>query len=235
MFDATGIAGARLHEASNGKEIVMRHLGPSSLATFWWDLTYLLAQLSTDERPGIADLALPVETAMNVLRARRAEYEKKQEDAVIAQATVGKRDKGRDRLLLQMGGVARATGKNVYARLFPKLSPSRTAKLGVDAESVEVLRILAELKNIEATHPVRVGYEVPLQDAQAALEAAKKQADDAELALAVERSEVEQCKVDMDRVRLETHGKLIALLADKDEVEAFFRPLPSVTERPSTE
>lgn len=138
----------------------MRLLGAaSSLATFRWDLIYLLAQLTTDDRAGVSSLAGPVEAAIGDLDGRRTAFEQAQAAAVIASAMVAKRDKGRDRLIVEMGGLTRATERDVYKRFFPKLNPSKTAKLGIDAETVEVTRILGEMKGLDAAHPVRLGYE----------------------------------------------------------------------------
>jgi hypothetical protein len=216
---------------SNGKDKTMRLLGiDGSLGMFKWDFVYLLAQLTTDERPGIPALAGPIESAMNDVEVRRGALEQAQSTAVMTTALVAKRDKGRDRLIIKMGGVARATDRDVYERLFPKLSPSQTTKLGTDAETTEVTRILAELKGLEATHPVRTAYESSLTDAQAAVALAKSQADAAEIALTLERSHVTRSKQEWDKLRLETHGKLVALLGDKTEAEAFFRPAVSSPE-----
>jgi hypothetical protein len=205
--------------------MTMKLLGiASTLATFRWDLLYLLAQLTTDERVGVSDLAPPIETAMNVLETRRVAYEQTRAAAVIATAMVDKRDQRRDRLIIEMGGVARATGRHDYKRLFPKHSPSQTAKLGIDAQTVEVMRILGELEGFDTTHPLRTNYEARLQIAQKAFATAKTKSDETAVALSIERMQVQRCKVDLDKVRLETHGKLTALLADKNEADAFFRP-----------
>lgn len=203
----------------------MRSFGANrSLGTFRWDLLYLFSQLSTDERPGIADLATPIEAGMNDLETRRVALDHAHAAAIKAAALVAKRDKKRDRLILELGGITRATGRNTYKQLFPKLNPSETAKLGIDAESAEVTRILGEMKTLDPAHPLRKGYETTLADAQADLSQAKTMADDADIALKLERSQVHRCKVDLDKLRVETHGKLVALLADKNEADAFFRP-----------
>jgi len=209
----------------------MRLLGSdSSLAAFRWDFVYLLAQLTTDERPGVSDLAAPIENAIQATETRRLALEQAQAAAITASALVAKRDKGRDRLIVKMGGVARATDREVYERLFPKLNPSQTAKLGTDAETVEVTRILAEIKGLDAAHPLRMTYETNLEQAQAALAAAKSQSNAADMTLALERSHVTRCKQDWDKLRLETHGKLVALLADRTEADSFFRPAVNTSE-----
>ena len=203
----------------------MRLLGlDSSLATFRWDFLYLLAQLTTDERPGVSDLAAPIENAMNAVETRRVALEQAHAMAVISSATLAKRDKKRDRLIVKMGGVARATERDVYKRFFPKLNPSQTAKLGIDAETVEVTRILGEMKGLETTHPLRLAYEASLTNTQAELATANAKSKEADVNLALERSHVSRCKLEWDKVRLETHGKLLALLGDKSEADAFFRP-----------
>lgn len=203
----------------------MRLLGPStSLAAFRWDLLFLLAQLASDERPDIAALAQPVQDALEKLAKERAAFMEAEDASVIATAILHKRDSKRDRLLVKLGGVARATAREVYAQLFPRRNPTRTAKLGIDAESAEINRILGELATLAADHPLRVAYEKDLGGAQAALVVAKGQADKAETTLALRRSQVERCKLELDKIRLETHGKLLSFFKDKVEADAFFRP-----------
>lgn len=203
----------------------MRNMGiASKSAAFQWELLYLFSQLSTDQRPGVAALAPPVESAMNSLDARMGAYDQARAAVVIATALLHKRDKARDGLILELGGVARATGHQTYKQLFPRYSPSQTAKLAVDAETEEVTRILAEIATFAATHPLRVQYEAKLMAAQADVDAAKGQLGAAEVALKLERSQMQRCKVDLDKLRLETHGKLVALLTDKTEADSFYRP-----------
>lgn len=203
----------------------MRLLGPSSsLSSFRWDLVYLLAQLTTDERAGVADLAQPIQSALDQLAAERAAFEEDEDEAVIATALLNKRDRKRDRLVVELGGVARATAREVYAGLFPKHNPSQTAKLGFDAESVEIVRILGELGSLDADHPLRGAYETNLQGAQAELDQAKTKSDEAGSTLALRRTHVERFKMKLDQLRLETHARLIVLLKDKAEAESFFRP-----------
>jgi len=212
-------------ERVEGKERVMKIMGVASKsAAFQWELLYLFSQLSTDQRPVVAALAPPVESAMNTLDARIAAHEHARAAVVIATALLHKRDMARDGLILELGGVARATGRETYKQLFPKYSPSRTAKLAMDEETEEVQRILGEIATFAATHPLRVQYEAKLVAAQADVNAAKAQWAAAEVALKLERSQMQRCKVDLDKLRLETHGKLLALLADKSEADSFYRP-----------
>jgi hypothetical protein len=203
----------------------MKLLGVASRpAAFRWDLLYLFSQLETDDRAGIATLAPPVEVAMQTLETRQIAYDEAQKAVIVATALVAKRDKVRDRLIVELGGVARATGREAYLQLFPRYNPSQTTKLGMDLETDEVTRILGELGTLPATHPLRLKYEKPLSDAEADFSAALAQFDAAEVALKLERSQMQRCKVDLDKLRLETHGKLLALLADKAEADAFYRP-----------
>jgi len=230
-FDAMAVDDVRRTKASNGKELVMKSLGTNrSLHTFGWDLLFLYSQLSTDERPGIAALAPSIQAGMQEAENRRTTAEQAHAAVVIASANLIKRDKRRDRLVLALGGTARATSKATYKRLFPKHSPSETAKLSIDAESIEVLRILGEMKTLESTDPLRTSYEADLTDTQEALTLAKSNATSAHLAWTLERSNVQQCKMDLDKLRIETHGKLLALLGDKSEADAFFRPTPQASE-----
>lgn len=203
----------------------MRLLGTaSSSAAFRWDLLYLCSQLIADDRTGVVALAPAVETGMNVLETRQMAYDQAHAAVIKATAIVVKRDTNRDRLILELGGVARATGRGTYTQLFPKYSPSVTAKLGMDAESEEVERIVGELGSLGATHPLRLKYEKALSDAQTDFLVARGQLASAEVALKLERSQMQRCKEDLDKLRLETHGKLLALLADKSDADSFYRP-----------
>jgi hypothetical protein len=225
LFEPNADDRAEARQTSNERKSIMKLLGTrTSLSTFKWDFVYLLAQLTTDERPGIAAVAAPVQLAMDELEVRRLAFQQAQSAAIVTGALVDKRDQGRDRLILKMGGVARATDRPLYQQLFPKRSPSKIARLGIDAQSVEMLRILGELKKLAAAHPFRVTYEPQLQAAQLSLANAKTQDNDAELALTLERSNVLQYKIAADKLRLETHGKLVALLVDRAEADAFFQP-----------
>lgn len=209
----------------------MKLLGTaSSLAAFRWDLLYLCSQLTADDRTGVVALAPAVETGMNDLEARQFAYEQARTATIKAMALVAKRDKNRDRLILELGGVARATGRDTYTQLFPKHSPSVTAKLGMDAESEEVERIVGELGALGATHPLRLKYEKALSDAQTDFLVSRGQLASAEVALKLERSQVQRCKADLDKLRLETHGKLLVLLADKSDADSFYRPTSVATD-----
>lgn len=203
----------------------MRVLGPrTSLAVFRWDLIYLAAQLAADERPGVAALAAPVQLAITKHGDRRAAFEQAQDGVIVALALLNKRDTKRDGLIVQLGGVARATYKQIYAVLFPKRSPNETAKLGVDAESGEIKRILGELAALPAGHPLQAAYAADLDVAEQGLVVAKSSLDEAKVKLALQRSEIERFKLELDQLRLATHGQLLALLQDKAEADAFFRP-----------
>lgn len=206
----------------------MRMLGAkASLPIFRWDLVYLCAQLLGDERADVKALASPIQACLTKLCSGRAALEQSEDAAIVANALVNKRDKRRDALLIEAGGVARATDKAVYATLFPKLSPSAMARLGFAAESAEISRILGELAKLAANHPVRVAYEQELSDAEKGLKDAGEQSDEAVTALALQRSEIDRLKLEMDQLRLKTHGQLVALLADKSEAESFYRPTMS--------
>jgi hypothetical protein len=206
----------------------MRLLGnTSSLSTFRWDLIYLLAQLVSDDRPGVSDLAAPIQKRLAEIAARRASQEEAENGAITAGALLVKKDRRRDGILLEAGGVSRATFKEVYATLFGKYSPSETARLGVDAESAEVKRILGEMGKLPDKHPIRLAYEGDLAAAEAAVEKAVKLDSDAETTLALERSETLRFKMALDEDRLATHGQLVVLLKSKQEADAFFRPTKS--------
>jgi hypothetical protein len=148
----------------------MRLLGNnSSLSTFRWDLIYLLAQLLSDDRPGVSDLAAPIQKRLDELATRRTKQEAAEDWAITAGALVVKTDRRRDGVLVEAGGVARAAHKQVYATLFPRHNPSQTARLGVEAESAEVTRILSEMGKLPDQHPIRVAYEAELSKAETAV------------------------------------------------------------------
>src|SRR5688572_10067736 len=103
----------------------MRMLGPNAtVAMFRWDLIYLAAELLSDDRAGVGDLAAPVQAMLVKVGEERAAYELAEDQVVVASALLHKKDRRRDALLIKAGGVARATDKEVYASLFSKMSPS---------------------------------------------------------------------------------------------------------------
>ena len=211
----------------------MRMLGlRASMATFRWDLIYLAAQLAADDRPGVSDLAPMASDRLVQLGQERAALEQAEDAVVIASALLNKKDRGRDGVLVEMGGVARALDKQVYATLFARQSPSVVAKLAVAEESVEVRRILGELAKLPADHMLRQEYEAELTASEAAVMAASAQSDEAVTALALQRSQLARFKLSTDQVRLEIHGRLVTILKDKAEADSFFRP---TTASPSTE
>ena len=207
----------------------MRMLGTkTSLSTFRWDLVYLSAQLTADQRPGVAALAGPVQTLLTKLKTERDALEQAEDAVIVASALLNKKDQHRDGVLVEAGGVARASDKAVYTTLFPKLNPSGTARLGVDAESAEVSRILGELAKLPVDHLLRTAYEPELIAAEAAVKAADAQSDEAVTALALQRSQLDRFKLEVDQARLSTHGQLVTLLKDKAEADAFYRPVSSM-------
>jgi hypothetical protein len=203
----------------------MRLLGhTASLSTFRWDLVYLGAQLLSDQRPGVAALAPLVQNTITDIAAERAALEQVEDEAIIANALLQKKDKSRDELLVEVGGVARASDKEVYTILFPKLNPSQTSRLGIAAESAEMKRILGEIVKLPDKHPVRLAYEQELTDAEVAVLGAGQQSDAAVTALALQRSQLDRFKLKIDEMRLTVHGHLLVLLKSKAEADAFFRP-----------
>ena len=114
----------------------MRLLGHSAtLSAFRWDLVHLRAQLLSDARPGVSDLAPLVEDFIKQITVERAAFEQAEDEWIVKNALLLKTDKHRDGVLIQAGGVARATDKELYATLFPTYNPSQTARLGVAAGS----------------------------------------------------------------------------------------------------
>ncbi|MFS8068643.1 MAG: hypothetical protein ACMG6S_19975 [Byssovorax sp.] len=202
----------------------MRLLGTkTTLAAFRWDLIYLSAQLVSDERPGVSDLAPPVQALLAQTDAEHAAYQQTEDAVIVAGALVDKKDSRRDKILVAAGGVTRATEAEVYKTLFPRLNPSLTARLGIDAESTEVDRILGELAKLPADSALRISYEKPLTEAEALLKVASKQSDQAATSFALQRSQLERFKLTLDQQRLVTHGSLLVLLKSKTEADAFFR------------
>ncbi|APR77179.1 Hypothetical protein A7982_02526 [Minicystis rosea] len=188
------------------------------------DLVYLGGELAADDRPAIQALAAPIEAAVVDLRARRASLEAAEDAAVLALARLHKRDHARDVLVVALGGVARATDKEAYGALFPKLGPSETSKLGIEAESLEITRILRTLGALDAEHPLRAAYEQPLAQAQVAIAPVKSGSDAANLELTLARAEIGRFKLALDQLRVATHGQILAIVKDKGEASSFFRP-----------
>lgn len=203
----------------------MRLLGTkTNLATFRWDLIYLIAQLASDDRPGVSDLAPAVQAVLAKVDTERAAYEQAEDAVIVAGALLDKKDQRRDKVLIAAGGVARATDADIYKTLFPKLNPSLTARLTIDAESTEVGRILGELAKLPADNILRTTYEKVLADAEALVRKAGDESDQATTAFALQRSQLDRFKLTLDQQRLMTHGSLLILLKSKSDADAFFRP-----------
>ncbi|MFO0587285.1 MAG: hypothetical protein U0441_07095 [Polyangiaceae bacterium] len=198
--------------------------GKASIETFRWDFVYLAAQTLSDKRQDVLALAPSIQAKLGEIKTERDALEAAEDQEIFATALLNKRDRARDEVLVVAGGVTRNQDKALYQTLFGKLSPSETAKLGLDAESKEVARILGEIGKLPANHPIRVTYEADITSSEAELKTAKTGSDAADTALALQRSQMFRFKLDLDKFRVELHGKLLALLKDKEEANSFFRP-----------
>ncbi|AKF11432.1 hypothetical protein [Sandaracinus amylolyticus] len=203
----------------------MRMLGSSSsLATFRYDLVFLHASLLADDRPAVNALAPRVAAKLAELRAERDAFELAEDAAVVLRARKARRDAVLDKQVIGFGGHVRAIDPTLYAVFFKSLSPSRVAKLGLDDELEQVRRIVGELARLPADHAERAAYETSLRGALDALVTAKAASNEADTALALARSRVEQFKLELDRTRVELHGQLVTLSRSKGEADDFFRP-----------
>src|SRR5262249_5889734 len=106
-------------------------------------------------------------------------------------------------------------------------NPSLTARLPIKEESAAVQRILGELTTLDPGHPLRVAYEASLLDSEKLVQDAGQKSDEAVTELALQRSHTERFKHGLDKGRLEVHGRLVAVLKDKDEADGFYRPTSS--------
>jgi len=202
----------------------MRVFGPKApLFRFRWDLTYLLAALLADHRAAVQNLAPAVEALLVDLRKEREAFESAEDLVVIATAKRDRRDEDVDSRLIMLGGVSRAVDKDIYERLFPGRAPSALTKLGLNKQMLENERILGELATLPASHPVRVEYEAVLTADMNELRASIKASNEAEVGLKLARSHARQLKAKLDTARVETHGKLQALLGSRKEADSFFR------------
>jgi hypothetical protein len=207
----------------------MRVLGPdTALWVFRWDLIYLAGELAADKRQQVAALAPPVQAAVGELRVRRGDLEEKEDAEILALAILHRRDRTRDGIVIELGGVARATDKVVNATLFDGRSPAGVARLGYDAETREIERISGELTKLDDQHPLKLTYLPKLDDAQGDFVKAKASSDASALDVTLARSEMTRFKLSLDHLRLATHGQLVALLKDKAEADSFFRPSAAV-------
>jgi hypothetical protein len=213
----------------------MRLLRGSSLSVYRLDLVYLRASLMSDERPEIAALAPLVEALLTRLGEEREAIETAQEASVVMSAELGRRDAALDRQVLTFGGQVRAVNRELYERLFPRLSPTKTAHLGIAKEIAEVERILGELARAPSDDPVRAAHEGPLRAALETLSAAQGQRDDVDVALALARSRLSQFRAEVDRARVSVHGQLQSLLGSRSEADAFFRRSSARAEEPEAE
>ncbi|HZF48697.1 MAG TPA: hypothetical protein VE093_08615 [Polyangiaceae bacterium] len=204
----------------------MRVFGPKApLFRFRWDLVYLLAGLLADRRAEIKDLASAIEALLVYLRKERDALESAEDLVMVTIAKKNRRDEDIDNRLVMLGGVSRAVHKDLYERLFPGRAPSALTRLGLNKQMIENDRILGELAALPAIHPMRVEYEAVLTADMNELRALIKASNEAEVSLKLARSHMRQFKAKMDSARVETHGKLQALLASRKEADTFFRAL----------
>ena len=202
----------------------MRVFGPKApLFRFRWDLVYLLAALLADRRAYIKDLAPVIEALLVELGKERDALEGAEDLVMITNAKRNRRDEDIDSRLKMLGGVSRAAYKDLYERLFPGRAPSLLTRLGLNKQMLENDRILGELAALPAAHPVRVEYEAALIADMNELRASIKASNEAEVGLKLARSHARQLKAKMDTARVETHGKLQALLGSRKEADKFFR------------
>jgi hypothetical protein len=201
----------------------MKQLGTdASLTAIRLDLVFLHASLLADEKADVQALATPIGTLLEQLRAERDVFERAQDAAVVTSARQGRRDSSLDRLVVTFGGVTRALSPKLYDVFFGALSPSGVARAKTSREIAEVQRILGELARLEPADPLRT-YESPLRAALASLQAADTASEQTDTALSLARSRLVQFKLRVDRVRVETHGKLLVLHGDKSLAEEYFR------------
>lgn len=211
----------------------MRMLGTKSpLSVFRWDLIYLFSNISSDERPEVQAVGPAVEAGLAEIRSERDAHETIEDTSIVMAARRSKRDAALDSVIMRFGGVARASDKDLYDAAFIRYNPSDTIRLALDDEVKEVVRIIGEIQALPADNPLRLEYEPALVAAHGAVKTAMTEADQADTALALSRSRLERFKVKMDQLRLETHGRLLAILKNKPAVEAFFR---STSKAPGTE
>ncbi len=202
----------------------MRVFGPRApLFRFRWDLAYLLAALLADRRADIQALAPVIEALLVDLGKERDALEGAEDLVMITNAKRDRRDEDVDNRVVMLGGVSRAVDKAVYERLFPGKSPSLLTKLGLNKQMLENERILGELVALPANHPVRVAYEAVFTADMNEMRASIKASNEADVGLKLARSHARQFKAKMDTVRVETHGKLQALLGSRKEADKFFR------------
>ena len=202
----------------------MRVFGPKTpLFRFRWDLVYLLAALLADRRTAIQNLAPAIEAVLADLRKEREAFESAEDLVMVTTAKRDRRDEAIDNRLMALGGVSRAVDKDLYERLFPGKAPSILTRLALTKQMLENERILGELAALPAAHPVRVEYEAVLTDDMKEMRASITASNEAEVGLKLARSHARQFKAKMDTARVETHGKLQALLGSRKEADAFFR------------
>jgi hypothetical protein len=222
LLEITSISRTLRDELVQGIE-TMKQLGTdASLTSIRLDLVFLHASLLSDEQPEVQVLATPIGALIEQLRTERDVYERAQDAAVVTTARQGRRDATLDRLVVTFGGVARSVSPRLYDVFFAALSPSGVARAKTSREIAEVQRILGELARLDASDPLKT-YEAPLRSALAALQASDTASEQTDTALALARSRLVQFKLRVDRVRVETHGKLQVVHGDRKLAGEYFR------------
>lgn len=202
----------------------MRQLGNASLQTYRWDVVYLVSSLMADEDTQVQALVPIVSAMLDDIRLERELYERAEEGEIAASAVRVRRDTKLDRGIITFGGVLRAVAPAVYERFFSRLSPSRVARLGLDAEIREVNTILAHFDTMPADDPVRLAHEPIIRADLEALELAKASDESADVSLTVARARLSTFRARIDRQRVEIFGQLVAILGSKDLADSYFRP-----------
>ncbi len=204
----------------------MRLLGPkSTLSTFRWDLVFLYGGINAAENaPAIKALAPTVLGFITKLKAERSDLEDTENAWMVALALRARRDNQVDATTVELGGVARATDKEAYGILFPRLNPSQITKLALADQLTENHRIQKELEALPADNELRQEYGAELLAEITALENADKAVDEADVAIALARSKVRQLKLQLDKDRLGIHAQLVGILGNKKAADSFYRP-----------
>src|SRR5690606_10471233 len=108
--------------------------------------------------------------------------------AVVMSARRSRRDDSADRKVVSFGGQVRAVDKELYARFFPRLSPTAITRGALDRQMTEMERILGELAALPADDTLRATHEPGLRGALEALRLARRESEEVDVSLALARS-----------------------------------------------
>jgi hypothetical protein len=200
----------------------MKTLGPkATLRQHEQDLLYSGARCKADPDERVQKIGDEFLQQQQVIQEVRIHFEGTEDGMLIAEALVSRRDATRDTTLIGLGAFSDSLRAGDRQRLFD-LPPSQMAQLGFAEESRKIDEVSARLSQYPADHPLRLAYEVRLQEENQGFKEAAATKEAAHQRLVAARFAVINTKLDNDRFRDQQFAKLITVLG-RQQADDMFR------------